>query len=527
MIRITLNTPPCEGLPQLKPQAAKALKVSETSIKNITIIGRSLDARRGRPPCLLWAVEVSLDKDEKRIAAKTKAVYVESETVFAPPSKPLHEHALRPVIVGSGPAGMFAAIVLARAGCRPIVIERGGDVQKRIKATDRFFATHELDPECNIQFGEGGAGTFSDGKLGTLIRDPSKRIDYVLKVLAEHGADGDILYVNKPHVGTDVLRVVVASIRDEIIRLGGEYMFDTKLTNVEITDGRISGAEVTSGGQKSVIKTDTLFLGIGHSARDTFRMLHSLGVPMQQKPFSMGLRIEHLQSEIDKAMYHDYAGKPGMPSADYKLSCMTKSGRGVYTFCMCPGGTVVPASSDIDGFVTNGMSYRARDLINANSALLVGISPEDVGKKLFDGMELQRRLEKAAFAMGGGDQTAPAQTLGDFMQGRVTTGFGSVKPSCLTGAKGCDLNELLPRFMSDAFKEALPVFGTKIKGFDSPDVVLTGIESRSTCPLRILRGEDMQSTVRGLYPIGEGAGYAGGITSAAVDGIKAAEKYLS
>lgn len=528
MIKLLLHTSPDVAADMLPSVSAAKLGINESNIAHITVLGRSLDARRGRPPCLLWTLALALkDINETKLCKKGKAEPYQIKPEYHPPAVCIKKHAHRPIIVGSGPAGMFCALVLSRAGCAPIVIERGGNVDARVNAVDKFFKTKTLDVNSNIQFGEGGAGTFSDGKLATLIGDPQSRIGFVLREFAVHGADGDIVYSNKPHIGTDVLRTVVKSMRDEICALGGEYLFDTKLVGIDKQGDGICGITAEKEGKIIKFDVDTIFLALGHSARDTFKMLYLAGVPMQKKPFSMGVRIEHLRQDIDRAMYHSYYGAKGLPAADYKLSYHTGEGRGVYSFCMCPGGIVVPATSENGMFVTNGMSYRARNEINSNSALLVGLLPQDVGEGLFDGVLLQQKLEKSAFLLGGRDMTAPAQTVGDFMRGVKSTGFGKVRPSCPTGAKPTDLSEIMPSFMTDSLREALPYFGTRIGGFDGEEAVLTGIESRSTCPIRILRGDDMQSFVRGIYPIGEGAGYAGGITSAAVDGIKAAEKYLT
>ncbi len=525
MIKLNLKLSPDISADRLKTESALALGLDEAKIKALHIAGRSLDARRGRPPFFLWTLHITLcDTDEAAVAEKNApfcTVYEPTPPYKIPDSAHIPEK--RPVVVGFGPAGIFASLLLAEKGFRPIIIERGGSVESRIKAVDTFFAEKKLNTECNIQFGEGGAGTFSDGKLGTLISDRSGRIDFVLKTFARFGAGDELTYMSKPHIGTDVLRTTVSEIRKYIISLGGKFHFNTKVTDLIIENGKIKG--VLCG--ERVFDADAVFLAIGHSARDTFVMLHSRGLPMEKKPFAIGVRIEHLQENIDSAMYHGFQKRFQLPKADYKLSYHTKSGRGVYTFCMCPGGVVVPACSEEGGMVTNGMSFRARNERNANSALLVSIAPNDVFGGLFAGIELQRTLEQKAFVLGGGDYSAPAQTVGDFMLGRPSTGFGAVMPSCPTGARPTNLVSLLPKVISASIAEALPEFGNKIKGFDSDEAVLTAIESRSTCPIRILRDEcSMQSAVGGIYPIGEGAGYAGGITSAAVDGMKAAEKYI-
>ncbi len=467
------------------------------------LIKRSLDARRGRVR-YVYTAEVSFDGSPLPEIERLRVPQVRSDK--------------RPVIIGYGPCGMFAAFILAKAGLRPIVLERGKSVDERQKDVDAFWKEGRLNTASNIQFGEGGAGTFSDGKLTTLIGSPL--CAEVLETFIECGAPEDIRYLSRPHIGTDILRKVVTSLREKTESLGGEIRFGCKVDKLVTKNARLIGVEAGE-----FIPADTVILAIGHSARDTLEMLHTLGLPMSPKAFSVGARIEHPQALINTAQYGDAAKYLG--AADYKLSYHTSEGRGVYTFCMCPGGVVVGAASEEQMVVTNGMSYHARDGINANAALLVGIDPRDYGEEHpLSGMYFQRKLERAAFAAGGSNYKAPCQRLEDFMQKRASQGFGTVKPTYLPGVTPSDLDEVLPHFVTDAMREALPVFGRKIRGFDLPDALLTGVESRTSSPVRIHRDEDGQSSLRGLYPAGEGAGYAGGIMSAAVDGIKTALKII-
>lgn len=484
-----------------------------------TVYRRSIDARRGKPLRFVYAVDI-MPKDEHTALRALKGMKYEiipDGGYVCPVKRGVFP---RPVVVGFGPAGMFAALLLAKAGARPIVLERGKSVDERVKSVELFWRTGVLDTESNVQFGEGGAGSFSDGKLNTLVKDKNYRGRFVLSTFVSHGAPEDIMYDAKPHIGTDLLRGCVKGIREEVISLGGEVVFGARMTDIVTEQGRVSAVKYVKNGEETVIYTDTVFLGIGHSARDTFRMLADK-VNMEQKPFSVGVRIEHPRRMIDTSQYREHAA--ALPAASYKLSHQTSAGRGVYTFCMCPGGYVVNASSEENRLVTNGMSYRARDGINSNSALLVGLTPADYGTGLFDGMMFQQHLEEKTFALGGADWRAPCQTVGSFLS--IKKESASVTPTFSNGVREADMRKLFPSFITEALSEGLVSFGKKIKDFDMSGAVMTAAESRSTCPVRILRDENGVSSVSGLYPIGEGAGYAGGIMSAAMDGMKAVESY--
>lgn len=523
MLRFTCKL--SSGKPESLPAAVFARLHLDESEVTITPRKRSIDAR-GESPVFVWVADLTFHnrKTEAAVLRRHGGSYLTvapDETRYTFPV-PHARPQTRPLVVGFGPAGLFCALFLARSGFRPIVLERGGSMEERTLAMETFFRGGPLQPDCNIQFGEGGAGTFSDGKLNTQIKDRSFRGYYILEQFVAAGAPEEILWLNKPHIGTDRLQNVIRTLRQEILDRGGEVRFHQTVTDLLLRDGAVAGVLLQSGER---LESDTVVLSIGHSARDTFHMLHARGIPMERKPFSVGVRIEHPQALIDRAQYKtDNRGE--LPPADYKLVCHTSKGRTVYSFCMCPGGTVVAAASEPNGVVVNGMSLHARDGVNANSALLCEVLPQDLSDGLFAGMEFQQTLERLAFQAGGGQHLAPAQTVGDFLAGRTSTAFGRVCPTYPRGVTPADLRTVLPVFVTDALAEALPVFGRQIHGFDSPDAVMTGVESRSTSPLRILRGENLQSPIAGLYPAGEGAGYAGGIISAAIDGLKCAEQIV-
>ncbi len=526
MIRISQIKLPVEhdGLALLQA-AARELKTSSDKIENLTIQKKSIDARK-KPISYVYTVDVKLKGEEKLLKKlhNRNVARVEKKRYQLPePGSEKLEH--RPVIVGTGPAGLFCGLMLARAGYRPILLERGEAARKRKETVDRFWNGGALAPNSNVQFGEGGAGTFSDGKLNTLVKDPAGRGRLVLQTFVQAGAPEEILYWNKPHLGTDVLISVVEHIRKEIESLGGEVRFGTQLTDIDIRDGRVRGVYTKCNDvpkqEAAYLETEVLVLAIGHSARDTFAMLKDRAVPMERKAFAVGVRIEHPQDMINVSQYGEGYPK-ALPTAAYKVTRKVSGDRGVYSFCMCPGGYVVNASSEEGGLAVNGMSYQARDSRNANSAMIVTVRPEDFGgDDLLSGVEFQRRLERAAYQAGGGK--VPVQLLGDFRQHTVSTALGEVEP-CIKGAWTFgDVRGVFPAQLSAALEEGIEGSEHLIPGFARADAVLSGVESRTSSPVRILRGENQESTVQGLYPCGEGAGYAGGITSAAMDGVKTAE----
>ena len=517
-----LRLAPREGLEKLPVLAARKLRIYPEQIKSCSLVKKSLDARKKDDIHYVCAVALELEGEE-RLLKKLKAADVSQYTPVQYNIEGISRPERPPVVVGFGPAGMFAALVLAKAGARPIVLERGRDAVSRKAAVERFRSEGILDTDCNVQFGEGGAGTFSDGKLNTGTKDP--RISWVLRQFAEHGAPENIVYDAKPHIGTDILVDVVQNIRRSIIELGGEVRFEHRLEELELCDGRLTGLRVSSPRGTYSLPCSELILALGHSARDTVRTLFSQGLRMERKAFSMGVRIEHLQKDIDLAQYG--RAREELPAADYSLSVHLADGGSAYTFCMCPGGEVMAAASEEGGLVTNGMSYSQRDGDNANSALLVTLHPEDFpGEGVLAGMEWQRQIEKAAYNYGGGNYMAPAQLVKDFITGRPSTGPGRVKPSYKPGVIWGDIHEVLPALITDVLEKALPQLGKKLRGFDDGEAVLTAPETRSSSPVRMPRNEGLVSNIGGVYPCGEGAGYAGGITSAAVDGMRCAEAVL-
>jgi uncharacterized protein len=526
MIRVTDLALPLDHPPEaLEAALCVRLGIAAERLERFVIARRGNDARKKAEIKLVYALD-ALVSDEAEVLARLAGdphVRPAPDTAYKFPVRaPEGWSGPRPVVIGAGPCGLLAALVLAQMGFKPIIIERGKAVRERTKDTWGLWRRGVLEPESNAQFGEGGAGTFSDGKLYSRIKDPRHLGRKVLTEFVAAGAPPEILTEAHPHVGTFRLVTMVMSIRETIEALGGEYRFGTRVDDFEIADGRITGLHLSSG---EVLPASHVIMAVGHSARDTFEKLHQRGVYLEAKPFAIGVRIEHPQGWIDKARYGPNAGHPLLGPAAYSLAHKASNGRSVYSFCMCPGGRVVAATSETGRVVTNGMSQYSRAEFNANSGLVVDISPErDFPGGPLAGVELQRRLEELAFKAGGSNYQAPGQKVGDFLRGNPSREFGSIEPSYKPGVKPTDLSECLPPFVLDAIREALPVFGRQMPGYDHPDVVMTGVETRTSSPVRIRRGADLQSVnTRGLFPAGEGAGYAGGILSAAVDGIKVAE----
>ena len=502
---------------EIKRQISLKLKIDVSIIHTMKIQKQSIDARKKDEIYYVYEADVEIDKEESILRKiKSKDVFLTPNEEYKFIVTGTKEMKYRPIIIGSGPAGLFSAYLLAEHGYKPLVIERGECVEDRIKSVEEFWKTGVLNSNSNVQFGEGGAGTFSDGKLNTLVKDKEFRMKKVFEIFVEHGASKDILYENKPHIGTDVLRKVVASMRNKIIENGGEFRYNTCLTNLVVKDDTLKAIEVN---HKEIIPCETLILAIGHSARDTFEMLFENNILMKPKSFALGIRIMHPQAMINVSQYgsmHKY-----LPPASYKLTYTTSKKRGVYSFCMCPGGYVVNASSEAGRLAINGMSNYARDTKSANSAIVVTVTPEDYGTSPLDGIKFQRQLEEKAYKLGKG--AIPIQLLKDFNENRISISLGEIEPVFKGQYTLSNINDIFPNYITEAIKEALPIFGTKIKGYDREDAIVAGIESRTSSPICIKRDENFVSNIKGIYPCGEGAGYAGGITTSAMDGLKVAE----
>ena len=504
-------------------KAAEALGIARDQIQEFRIVRKSLDARKKNRIHFVYSLAVSLPHEEEQKALASQFPDVSPYEENPPPSpRPVSKKSEnRPVIVGTGPAGLFAALTFCESGWPPLILERGREIPERIKDVKRFWNEGSLNPESNVQFGEGGAGTFSDGKLYTRLHDP--RIVFILESFCKFGAPEEILYLQRPHIGTDRLRQTVMALRKHLIEQGAEFRFQTRLTEIEISQGILQGV-VTNDSDR--LPASILLLAVGNGARDTFQMLNRSGLTLEPKPFAIGLRVEHPQKFIDKSQYGPSAGHSRLPPSEYQLSFRSSRGRGVYSFCMCPGGWVIGASSEPGRLVTNGMSLLRRDSPWANSALVVGVGPADFPEKsALAGVDFQKVWEEKAFRLGGGQFKAPAQRLPDFLQGRISKSLGetSFKPGVIPAS----LDRCLPSFVVEDLREAIPFFNRKVAGFSSEAAVLIGVETRTSSPIRIVRGEDFQSAaVKGIYPCGEGSGYAGGIISSALDGIKAVESIL-
>lgn len=505
----------------LKEAVLDRLGIAADRLLGLHIFRRAFDARKKSAVQLVYTVDIDVDDEAVLLARRVPKLGPTPDLTYQFVAQAPARSGARPVVIGFGPCGLFAALILAQSGFCPIIIERGKPVRERTKDTFGLWRKRELHPESNVQFGEGGAGTFSDGKLWTQVSDPRHYGRKVLEEFVKADAPPEILYVSKPHIGTFRLVKMIEQMRAGIIALGGEFRFEQKVDGLEIVDGAIRGLHLSTGEQ---IDADHVVLAIGHSARDTFQMVHDAGVYLEAKPFSVGFRIEHPQSLIDRARFGVSAGNPILGAADYKLVHHASNGRSVYSFCMCPGGTVIAAASEPGRVVTNGMSQYSRNERNANAGIVVGISPSDYPGGPLAGIDFQRAIESRAFELGGSNYDAPGQLVGDFIAARPSTSWGAVLPSYQPGVKLGSLDPVLPAYAIEAVREALPAFDKQIRGFAMHDAVLTGVETRTSSPVRIRRGHDFQSiNTVGLYPAGEGAGYAGGIMSAAIDGIRAAE----
>ena len=502
---------------------SKKIRVNSSDIRDIRIIKKSLDARNKPDLFYIYEVDIEIDKEEDVLKRnKNSNDIISSESLeYVMPNKGNILLDKRPVIVGSGPAGLFCAFLLAEMGYKPLVIERGEQVDERIKTVSKFWNDGIINKESNVQFGEGGAGTFSDGKLNTLTKDKFNRCRKVFETFVKCGANQEIMYSNMPHIGTDVLRDVVRNMRNMIIDLGGEFLYNSCLTDINISNNKVTSIEINNN---EIIDTDVLVLAIGHSARDTFEMLYSHGLNMNSKPFAVGIRIQHKQEMININQYGDNYLRT-LPPASYKLTYKSSDGRGVYSFCMCPGGYVVNASSEEGRLAINGMSYYKRDSMNANSAIVVTVDSRDFGNHPLDGIRYQRKLEENAYRLGCGN--IPVQLLKDYYVNVKSTNFDGVLPVFKGKYNFANLNELYPEYINDALKEAISNYGAKIKGFDDGDSIIAGVESRTSSPVRIIRDDNYESNILGIYPCGEGAGYAGGITTSSIDGLKVAEAIIS
>lgn len=506
---------------ELLNKIVQMLKTKISNIKSYDIFRKSIDARKKNNILFIYTVDVELYENVK-ISKKNSAVSIVEPFKYEYEITGQKELKNRPVIIGSGPAGLFCALYLAKSGYKPIILERGKKIPDRIKDIDKFWKEGKLNTSSNIQFGEGGAGTFSDGKLNSLIKDRSKRGKVILEEFVDAGADKDIMYYNKPHIGTDVLRKVIVNMRKKIISLGGTFRFEEKLIDIEIDDKSLTRL-IT---EKDIIETDIAVLAIGHSARDTFEMLKDK-LEIVQKPFAIGVRVEHKQEDIDRNQYGEAAGDDVLGAADYKLVHQCKNGRGVYSFCMCPGGIVTGAASEENRVVTNGMSYRARNLENANSAIIVSVGPDDFASDdPLAGVDFQRKYESLAFEIAGSNYSAPVQLFKDFVNKESSTSFGSIYPTYRPGVNFANLWDCLPEYVCDSLVEGINSFGKIIDGYNNDDILLTGVETRTSSPIKMIRDEDLMSDIEGIYPCGEGAGYAGGIMSAGIDGLRTAESIM-